>query len=62
MLSLTKDTVDDSATVRVVTVVTLIFLPASFVAVSSSSMTFAGIKTNVYLVPVWDELFHISNF
>lgn len=35
MLSLTKDTVDDSATVRVVTIVTLIFLPANFVAVSS---------------------------
>ncbi|CZR50160.1 uncharacterized protein PAC_00032 [Phialocephala subalpina] len=32
MLSLTKDTVDDSATVRVITVVTLIYLPASFVA------------------------------
>jgi len=32
MLRLTKDTVDDSATVRVVTLVTLIYLPASFVA------------------------------
>jgi len=31
IFSLTKDTVDDSATVRVVTVVTLIYLPASFV-------------------------------
>ena len=31
--SLTKDTVDDSATVRLVTIVTLIYLPASFVAV-----------------------------
>lgn len=30
--SLTKDTVDDSATVRVVTLVTLIYLPASFVS------------------------------
>ncbi|PMD57524.1 uncharacterized protein K444DRAFT_644408 [Hyaloscypha bicolor E] len=29
--SLTKDTVDDSATVRLITIVTLIFLPASFV-------------------------------
>ncbi|RHZ45216.1 uncharacterized protein CDV56_102871 [Aspergillus thermomutatus] len=32
MLKLTSDTVDDSATVRVVTLVTLIYLPASFVA------------------------------
>ncbi|OCK91162.1 uncharacterized protein K441DRAFT_642086 [Cenococcum geophilum 1.58] len=32
MLSLTQDAVDDSATVRVVTVVTLVYLPASFVA------------------------------
>jgi hypothetical protein len=31
---LTKDTVDDSATVRVVTLVTLIYLPASFISVS----------------------------
>ncbi len=34
MLRLAKDTVDDSATVRVVTLVTLIYLPASFIAVS----------------------------
>ena len=32
--SLTKDSVDDNATVRLVTIVTLIYLPASFVAVS----------------------------
>jgi len=32
MLHLTQDTVDDSATVRVVTLVTLIYLPASFIA------------------------------
>ncbi|EPE25310.1 Magnesium transport protein CorA, transmembrane region [Glarea lozoyensis ATCC 20868] len=32
MLALTKDTVDDSASVRVVTIVTLIYLPASFVS------------------------------
>ncbi|EPE32292.1 Magnesium transport protein CorA, transmembrane region [Glarea lozoyensis ATCC 20868] len=32
MLTLTKDTVDDSATVRVVTLVTLIYLPASFIS------------------------------
>ncbi|KAF2796628.1 hypothetical protein K505DRAFT_237308, partial [Melanomma pulvis-pyrius CBS 109.77] len=32
MVSLAKDTVEDSATVRVVTIVTLIYLPASFVS------------------------------
>ncbi|KAF4629741.1 hypothetical protein G7Y89_g8405 [Cudoniella acicularis] len=32
LLTLTKDTVDDSATVRLVTLVTLIFLPASFIS------------------------------
>lgn len=32
LVRLTKDTVDDSATVRVVTFVTLIYLPASFIA------------------------------
>jgi len=36
MLSLTQDAVDDSATVRVVTVVTLVYLPASFVAVRNA--------------------------
>ena len=36
MLNLTKETVDDSATVRVVTFVTLIYLPASFVSVGAS--------------------------
>jgi hypothetical protein len=34
MLLLTRDTVDDSATVRVVTLVTMLYLPASFVSVS----------------------------
>lgn len=34
MLGLTKESVDDSATVRVVGVMTLIYLPATFVAVS----------------------------
>jgi hypothetical protein len=33
ILSLTQDTVDDSATIRVVTIVTLIYVPASFVSV-----------------------------
>ena len=34
MLGLTRETVDDSATVRVVGVMTLIYLPATFIAVS----------------------------
>lgn len=33
MLGLTMETVDDSATVRVIGVVTLIFLPSTFIAV-----------------------------
>jgi hypothetical protein len=36
MLKLTNETFDDNATVRVVTLVTLIYLPASFVSVSIS--------------------------
>ena len=38
MLNLTKETVDDSTSVRIVTFVTLIYLPASFVAVSTGIM------------------------
>jgi len=34
LLDLTQEGVDDSATVKIVTVFTLIFLPASFMAVS----------------------------
>jgi hypothetical protein len=40
--SLTKDTVDDSATVRLITIVTLIFLPASFVTVSPHMISYAS--------------------
>ena len=36
MLQLTRESVDDNVTVRVITVCTLIYLPASFMAVSSS--------------------------
>lgn len=35
MLQLTREGVDDNATVRVITVFTLIYLPASFIAVSN---------------------------
>lgn len=35
MLSLTSSTVEDSTTVRTITIVTLIFLPSTFMAVSS---------------------------
>jgi hypothetical protein len=34
LLTLTKDTVEDSATVRAITLVTLIYLPATFISVS----------------------------
>lgn len=36
MLQLTREGVDDNATVRVITVFTLIYLPASFIAVSKT--------------------------
>jgi len=36
LYNLTRDTVDDSTTVRVITFVTLIYLPASFIAVCVS--------------------------
>ena len=36
ILRLTHDSVDDNATVRVITVCTLIYLPASFMAVGIS--------------------------
>lgn len=38
MLKLTLSTVDDSTTVRVITIVTLIYLPATFMAVGSPSI------------------------
>ncbi len=38
LVTLTKDTVDDSATVRAVTFVTLIYLPATFISVSPRSL------------------------
>ncbi len=42
MLRLTKDTVDDSAAVKIVTLVTLVYLPASFVAVGAKSPSCVG--------------------
>jgi hypothetical protein len=41
MVDLTIESFDDNATVRVVTLVTLIYLPASFVSVSQ----FRGVRT-----------------
>lgn len=38
-LALTNAAVKDSATIRVITVVTLLYLPTTFVAVSSSSLS-----------------------
>lgn len=43
MLGLTRESVDDSATVRVVGVMTLIYLPATFVAVSFAVSSNCGI-------------------
>jgi hypothetical protein len=46
LVTLTKDTVDDSATVRAVTFVTLIYLPATFISVSSHIMFHRLLLTN----------------
>jgi hypothetical protein len=40
--SLTKDSVDDNATVKLVTILTLIYLPASFIAVRDARCMFEG--------------------
>jgi hypothetical protein len=59
MLSLTRDTVEDSATVRVVTIVTLIYLPSSFVSVSFDE----GYLTRKLTLPVFagNQFVHFSN-
>jgi hypothetical protein len=55
LLHLTRDNVDDSATVRVVTLVTLIYLPASFVAVCLHlKFNLEGLLTRI-LDHLWDE-------
>ena len=55
MLGLTKESVDDSATVRVVGVMTLIYLPATFVAVSISTLGDICIVTYSWQTrPCWE--------
>jgi hypothetical protein len=55
MLGLTRDTVEDSATVRVVTIVTLVYLPASFVSVSIDEGYYARKLTTVSLC--WEPIY-----
>jgi Mg2+ and Co2+ transporter CorA len=43
LLSLQRESVDDNETVKVITVLTLIYLPGSFVAVSLYAMRGTGI-------------------
>jgi Mg2+ and Co2+ transporter CorA len=43
LLSLQRESVDDNETVKVITVLTLIYLPGSFVAVSLCAMRGTGI-------------------
>ena len=64
MLLLTRDTVDDSATVRVVTLVTLIYLPASFVSVRISGLRLnqLDVRANGIAVAPGNELVRISKF
>lgn len=53
LLNMTKNTVDDSATIKVITIVSLIYLPGSFVAVNTPlpcfrqlPKTWHGIRTS----------------
>jgi hypothetical protein len=46
LLTLTKDTVDDSATVRTITLVTLTYLPASFMTVCTNATYILGRKNS----------------
>lgn len=50
MLGLTRESVDDSTTVRVVGVVSLIYLPATFIAVRLAHKKFAhsSASTDLY--------------
>jgi hypothetical protein len=61
LLTLTKDTVDDSATVRTITLVTLTYLPASFMTVCTNATYILGRKNSfddsnaLYKGTFWNE-------
>jgi len=57
MLALTQETVDDNATVRVITIFSLIYLPASFVAVSPKSVPLSVFTLRRLLSLVFASLF-----
>lgn len=60
MVSLAKDTVEDSATVRVVTIVTLIYLPASFVSVRTTPLQ-SSHRAKSSVVAAWNESVRFPN-
>lgn len=63
LLTLTKDTVEDSATVRAITLVTLIYLPASFISVSDYHYHISNFFYEMYrfaqhlLTIAWNRVF-----
>ena len=61
-MNLTKETVDDSATVRVVTFVTLIYLPASFVSVSTFCMKESPYWPTSFTVHLRNEPIHLWDY
>ena len=61
MKNLTQHSVDDSATVRIITYVSAIYLPASFVAVSFVKIDLPAKLTKPHLVPVWNELLRLRH-
>lgn len=58
MKNLTEDTVDDSATVRIITYVSAFYLPGSFVAVSFVKTTRPA-NVDEPLVTLWNELLRL---
>lgn len=60
MKNLTQHSVDDSTTVRIITYVSAIYLPASFVAVSIIKTTLSSVELTIpQLVSIWNELLHL---
>ena len=65
VLKLTNETVDDSATVRVITFVTLLYMPPTFIAVSFTPFRFGQHKSKpltigcLYVDSSWHKSIHI---
>lgn len=66
-MKLTRDTVDDSSAVKTITVITLIYLPASFISVGSAVPTFLKLHRRSHanhasLGTLWNELLQLRRF